>query len=983
MQLISGNALKQFGVCHFSILHWALILTSASASCFHAEQADCASVSDSQGMSLAVPPSRQACSPDQALLSVRRILAQAQAASLYSGPDANNPEVAGNDSDRCNESWTDRPYINTAVIAPDPDPDGENRSSSGGEFKSDDDSPLLSSWFNLDEPNVSSSKQLDVTNDEGQFVFPTFQDESPPNGNDPSNHITFDLERMGEEFKMINGILHFKSAYYGTVMMGNPPKPFTVVFDTGSGHLILPSMYCHTAACKAHSRYKRSASLTADDIDGDGRPVVPGRPRDQVSISFGTGDVTGVFVEDEMCFGRSGNALPGLPSGSAAEEDVDGGEGPPDPSSENCIRMRFIAATDMSEDPFKDFVFDGVLGLGLNSLSQTPAFNFLDVASDLLRDRGSAYSKMFGIFLATHDQETSQITMGGWAEHHTQEDVQWSPVLEPEHGHWLLEIKALRVNGETIPYCNEGCKAVVDSGTSLLSVPTPFFPTLYGLLKHSASREGECVSQSPQFEVELEGFTMTLDGGDYAHLEERRPNIKPAWGNREEDNTSRQDMFCKPVLMVMDLPEPIGPKLFILGEPVLKKFYTIYDAEKQRIGFGRARHAPQPQAHHDAEAEDDSWWLEAEEEFAVEEEKEREAAEEAAAAEAEKARVAEMEAQEHGGCVHVFVGASDTMSKEVHVTNPNLKCPEQVDRNTWKNRDDHDDMFEVIQEGSVLSVQRTDSDTAGWGMDLVIECCPAQETDGTEEQSEEAQHSARDDSQSDPDSKIAEPEQANCELLSIGQSDGNTKTAYLSDSMFVCPEKLDRHNWANTEDNYDDTFELTQEGETVLVHRTDEPYYQGWGMELAVQCCVQQEPVGAPEEQKRAGDLDQEATDFFASTEEADWEHQAEEAQHAEHDALQYNGHSEVGDAQAEASSASFPANQEHLLLEAMEMKLKGRVESADRDRTLRGSVAELLQVPGQADAAWRDRVSELMGGVAAPAAEQESLSQQMEKLLR
>lgn len=67
--------------------------------------------------------------------------------------------------------------------------------------------------------------------------------------------------------------------------------------------------------------------------------------------------------------------------------------------------------------------------------------------------------------------------------------------------------------------------------------------------------------------------------------------------------------------MVMDLPEPIGPKLFILGEPVLKKFYTVYDAEKKRIGFGRAKHAPAS-----LDVESDHWWLAAEEELAQEEE---------------------------------------------------------------------------------------------------------------------------------------------------------------------------------------------------------------------------------------------------------------------------------------------------------------------------------------------------------------------------
>ena len=51
---------------------------------------------------------------------------------------------------------------------------------------------------------------------------------------------------------------------------------------------------------------------------------------------------------------------------------------------------------------------------------------------------------------------------------------------------------------------------------------------------------------------------------------------------------------------------------------VLKKFYTVYDAEHKRIGFGRARHPPAP-APARLEAEE-RWWLEAEEELAEEEE---------------------------------------------------------------------------------------------------------------------------------------------------------------------------------------------------------------------------------------------------------------------------------------------------------------------------------------------------------------------------
>jgi len=40
--------------------------------------------------------------------------------------------------------------------------------------------------------------------------------------------------------------------------------------------------------------------------------------------------------------------------------------------------------------------------------------------------------------------------------------------------------------------------------------------------------------------------------------------------------------------MPVRLPEPLGPKLFILGEPVLHRYYTVYDWENHRVGFSLA-----------------------------------------------------------------------------------------------------------------------------------------------------------------------------------------------------------------------------------------------------------------------------------------------------------------------------------------------------------------------------------------------------------
>merc|ERR1719223_408631 len=47
---------------------------------------------------------------------------------------------------------------------------------------------------------------------------------------------------------------------------------------------------------------------------------------------------------------------------------------------------------------------------------------------------------------------------------------------------------------------------------------------------------------------------------------------------------------CMPMLMHIDLPEPLHPRTLILGEPVLQRYYTTFDSGAKRVGFGLARH---------------------------------------------------------------------------------------------------------------------------------------------------------------------------------------------------------------------------------------------------------------------------------------------------------------------------------------------------------------------------------------------------------
>jgi hypothetical protein len=460
-------------------------------------------------------------------------------------------------------------------------------------------------------PPPASAEARAVTTDSALSQAPAKPAENPG-----SDLITVGLTRQQMAARSMGGITVYKSAFWGTINVGTPPEPFKVVFDTGSGHLILPSSYCHSETCRVHKRYRRSKSATAVDIDYDGSLVKPGEPRDQITVSFGTGEVTGVFIEDVVCVSEASSNDSTLAAQSAAAPapaaPASGASGsgqglPPPPPG--CVKLRMIAATDVSEEPFKAFHFDGVMGLGLPGLSQAPEFNFMGTMAQAIKSWGGGRPHIFSVFLAESAEEESQITLGGWNEGRLASELVWAPVHEPQLGHWMVRIRSLRVDGEPVSFCEkEACNAVADTGTSLLAVPTAVFPELFELLRHRAPEDRDCRGPGPNLHIELEGgFVVTLEPRDYARLS--RPASKPRLATATQSPTllgeNATGAFCKPMLMAMDLPAPIGPKLFILGEPILRKYYTVYDGEAGRIAFGRALHIPATAA--EEEDSDEQW----------------------------------------------------------------------------------------------------------------------------------------------------------------------------------------------------------------------------------------------------------------------------------------------------------------------------------------------------------------------------------------
>jgi len=422
--------------------------------------------------------------------------------------------------------------------------------------------------------------------------------------------LTVKLHRQQIPLHNEDGVVHHKSAYYGRILIGSPePQAFDMVFDTGSGHVVVPSSMCRMQTCKKHRRFSSRLSETARDIDVDGTIINAWDARDQITVAFGTGEVTGVFMTDWICLNgtseptvaASTRASPKATQGSAmlqrssvmnttiiSEELGDFGPG--------CVNMGFVSAIAMTDDPFDSFDFDGVMGLGLPWLSETPKYNFLSEAALGGSWSPGETSHMFSVFLATSDEEDSEITFAGYRpERFEGSNISWCAARDEEHGHWQVDVKSIKANGVRIPYCDDGtCRAVVDTGTSLLGVPSMLGAPVVRNLRHRSPTRGNCKGPGPQLEIELDGATLVLDPADFA-----RPEFVPDLNSNDTVNSTEysKSFNCVPMLMHIELPSPLMPKTIILGEPVLQKYYTVFDARKLRVGFAKARHASPHQDH--------------------------------------------------------------------------------------------------------------------------------------------------------------------------------------------------------------------------------------------------------------------------------------------------------------------------------------------------------------------------------------------------
>ncbi|KAK8564759.1 hypothetical protein V6N12_058341 [Hibiscus sabdariffa] len=274
------------------------------------------------------------------------------------------------------------------------------------------------------------------------WVFTTLVLPSPSAG---LSRITLKKQRLDlKATRIARGILHkFASSdgeviplknymdaqYYGVIGIGSPPQNFTVIFDTGSSNLWVPSSKCYfSISCYFHSKYKSSRSSTYTKI---GKPC---------EINYGSGSISGFFSQDNVEVG-----------GVVVTDQV------------------FIEAT--REGSFPTFMlakFDGILGLGFQEISvgnATPVwYNMLN--------QGGVREDVFSFWLNRDPSATygGEIVFGGVDPMHYKGKHTYIPITQK--GYWQFDMGDFLIGNHSTGLCVGGCAAIVDSGTSLLAGPT-------------------------------------------------------------------------------------------------------------------------------------------------------------------------------------------------------------------------------------------------------------------------------------------------------------------------------------------------------------------------------------------------------------------------------------------------------------------------------------------------------------------------------
>nr|XP_006130474.1 gastricsin-like [Pelodiscus sinensis] len=318
---------------------------------------------------------------------------------------------------------------------------------------------------------------------------------------------------------------YMDAAYYGEISIGTPPQNFLVLFDTGSSNLWVPSVYCQSQSCSNHAKFNPSQSST---YSTNGQTF---------SLQYGSGSLSGFFGYDTVT----------LENISVTSQEFG--------LSENEPGTNFLYAQ-----------FDGILGMAYPSLAVGGATTALQgmLQENLLSQ------PIFSFYLSSQpsSQYGGEVVFGGVDSSLYSGQIYWAPVTQQLY--WQIGIDEFAIGGQAAGWCSQGCQAIVDTGTSLLTVPQQLMSSFLQDVGAQQNEYGEYVVDCSSIQS-LPTISFTINGVSF-------PLPPSAY-------ILNNNGYCSVGVEPTYLPSQNGQPLWILGDVFLRQYYSVYDMGNNRIGF--------------------------------------------------------------------------------------------------------------------------------------------------------------------------------------------------------------------------------------------------------------------------------------------------------------------------------------------------------------------------------------------------------------
>lgn len=320
---------------------------------------------------------------------------------------------------------------------------------------------------------------------------------------------------------------YYNSYYYTVLAIGTPPVNFTLLIDTGSSYLWVPSYSCEDCSSAFHY-YDALNSSSSTDLS------------QEKTLKYSDANVTAHAYLEKV---------------STQDSQV----------ANQLLVYSVVKAQGLSYLPC-----DGMLGLGFsNKLG-----GYLNLV-DQLKSDGVIQSSIFSIYFNDNIMGTmsetdpeANIIFGGHDMKYAQEDFRYISIFKSS-GFWFTTLNAVQVDGKNLTMVSD--YAIFHTGSTMIRGPKKDVEVLLNYTSQGTScytfngyRVCSCkeYSKYPVFKFVIGGKVFELGPEHYI---------------------AKLSGWCMPMFQIIE-----GVEVVVLGLPFLRKYYMTYNLEKGYVGLALA-----------------------------------------------------------------------------------------------------------------------------------------------------------------------------------------------------------------------------------------------------------------------------------------------------------------------------------------------------------------------------------------------------------